>query len=807
MAYNMIRRLEIDYFSCMGHSKPQIAMKTRTVRIGPLPKRDGMNCSIRDPPANDTDTSTDTNTDTSTELLTKTKHPTTESLRANGAGNPNRPRIRWRPQPEPLPPPPPPPEKEQQQQSAAPSCAPRTTSSETERRISQLRRAGLSISSACSARSPPSSPRVVPLWKRPLRSFSSRVQREGPLPPPTALVPVDPVLGARPNYRGKRVSRKEYPDPTTCQWTFVGACEEQAVEAFEKDLGGGSIGVVQLEFEYTTGAFCVERRGDPSAFSEPRLVPTSANGNTNTNTNTNDDDDDDEKKDGDDSPVVSKISNKERCCPGQQMDAHETNKCFAAANHKTDTKTNKKELHIAPMLDYSKREFRKLFSILSTKLVLWTDMVVDETIAHSEHLDDILEPDRDLPNRQVCQIGGNSPELCGNATRVVELVYGYDEINLNIDCPSDRVSGEREFGAVLMKKIDVAALVLESMQRNVSSSSSSSSLLSKPVSIKCRIGVDDNDDFDFIATYIERLLPVCNRFYLHARKCVLNGLFSARQNRSIPPINYPRVYALCRRFPDVNFWINGGIRNLAQARSICYGSSAPEHCDIHHSEIPCRQCGVPHGSCIAPPYEMAPPNLHGCMMGRAAIDNPAIFWDTDRYFYGTERNPCSNRRQVLEQYASYLEELYPKRCCDDRDDETTHRIPVPEIEPLRPYCSICRDKYEYETMGTGTEMGTQRETKREPQPQSNEGEPTDPPSGGKRKKHKAKISNRLIGRSLKPIRGLFYGLPGGKVFFADSRSHGSRPNASELRPRIHAAAGPTGDARRIAGPRLCAHRR
>jgi len=214
-----------------------------------------------------------------------------------------------------------------------------------------------------------------------------------------------------------------------------------------------------------------------------------------------------------------------------------------------------KELHIAPMLDYSKREFRKLFSILSTRLVLWTDMVVDETIAHSERLDDILEPDRDLKNRQVCQIGGNSPELCGNATQVVELVYGYNEVNLNIDCPSDRVSGEREFGAALMKKVETAYKVLESMKRNTSGERETL------VSIKCRIGVDDWDDFEFISNFIERLKPVCTRFYLHARKCVLNGLYSARQNRSVPPINYPRVYSLCRKFPDVDFWINGGIRS------------------------------------------------------------------------------------------------------------------------------------------------------------------------------------------------------------------------------------------------------
>jgi len=218
-----------------------------------------------------------------------------------------------------------------------------------------------------------------------------------------------------------------------------------------------------------------------------------------------------------------------------------------------------KELHIAPMLDYSKREFRKLFSILSTRLVVWTDMVVDDTITHSDHLDDILEPDRDLKNKQVCQIGGSSPELCGNATQVVVVTYGYDEVNLNIDCPSDRVSREREFGAALMKKVEIAYTVLESMQRKTSSYDSEGEMT--PVSIKCRIGVDELDNFDFISGFIERLVPVCRRFCIHARKCVLNGLYSARQNRSVPPINYPRVYALCRKFPQVEFWINGGIRS------------------------------------------------------------------------------------------------------------------------------------------------------------------------------------------------------------------------------------------------------
>ena len=272
----------------------------------------------------------------------------------------------------------------------------------------------------------------------------------------------------------------------------------------------------------------------------------------------------DEKKD-DDGIGVAAAGVVGRCDKQQQiamkqsvtefLDSNLISSGSDAHNVAEGTNGDDKELHIAPMLDYSKREFRKLFSILSTRLVVWTDMVVDETIAHSDRLDDIIEPDRDLVNRQVCQIGGNSPTLCGNATQVVEVTYGYDEVNLNIDCPSDRVSGEREFGASLMKKVEVAYAVLESMQHNVTPEKKT------PVSIKCRIGVDDWDNFDFISSFIERLMPVCTRFYLHARKCVLNGLYSARQNRSVPPINYPRVYALCRKFPDVEIWINGGIRS------------------------------------------------------------------------------------------------------------------------------------------------------------------------------------------------------------------------------------------------------
>ena len=407
---------------------------------------------------------------------------------------------------------------------------------------------------------------------------------------------------------------------------------------------------------------------------------------------------------------------------------------------------HEKELHIAPMLNISKREFRRLFAILSTKVVLWTDMVVDSTIAHSDKLEDVLEGDfENVPNVQVCQIGGNSPELCGDSTRIVVEDYGYHEVNLNIDCPSDRVSLEREFGAILMKKADTAFDVVEAMQQNAPPGI--------PISVKCRVGVDDWDNLEFIEAFVERLRPVCQNFYLHARKCVLNGLMNAKQNRNIPPLNFPRVYEICWRFPDCNFWINGGIRTLDHARAVCYGNRVEEPNICHR--VPCERCQYPNGSCTAPPSPEPPSNLRGCMMGRAAMENPAIFADADRYFYGLPRNPCRNRRQVLEEYCQYLEELYPRRCCDD-DERITYKLPAPDVRAKEgEYCRICRPMYIKSSEDELDETHPELDPELEPHFQHN---------AKCKDSSKAKIASRLIGRSLIPIRGMFFGLPKSKQF-------------------------------------------
>ena len=414
----------------------------------------------------------------------------------------------------------------------------------------------------------------------------------------------------------------------------------------------------------------------------------------------------------------------------------------ANEHHEIQHKRYEKELHIAPMLHYSTREFRQLLRILSKRVIVWTEMVVDDTIKNAHNLDAHLGYDIEQ-HPIVCQIGGNSPELCGSATSVVLEQYNYDEINLNIDCPSERVSGKREFGAVLMKKAELAYKIISEMQSNAAKKNSNDGeIITNKVSVKCRIGVDELDDLDFAAGFIRTLKPVCKRFYLHARKCVLDGLMNARQNRNVPALNYQRVYELCRLFPDCEFWINGGIKTLKEAKLIAYGRREVDGSSSNNENqqhmVPCQLCGLPNGSCIEPPF-ISPDNLRGCMMGRAAIDNPCLFYDVDRYFYGEKSNPCRNRGEVLNRYCQYLEQRYPRRCCGDGDSARNR------------YCTICIGVYgpsECSDSDTSTLILDFTTT-------------TD---NNKDKSKKPKYTGPTMARCLKPVQGMFSGIPDTRVW-------------------------------------------
>jgi len=430
---------------------------------------------------------------------------------------------------------------------------------------------------------------------------------------------------------------------------------------------------------------------------------------------------------------------------------------------------DQKSLHIAPMIRISNREFRQLIRILSKRCILWTEMVVDETIYYCsrskssssgainrEKVDVHLDYDRSVEHPIVCQIGGIDPLHTAFTSKMVAEDYGYDEVNLNMGCPSDRVSG-KEFGAVLMKQVNRACELVKIIKENCGE---------VPISVKLRIGVDDNEDFGFVRNLISRLHDAgCDRFYMHARKVHLKGLNPA-QNRIVPPLNYPIVYRLCEEFPECDFWINGGISGLGAARAIVFGEEPKtmdrdEPLDDRHS-VPCRLCNYQNGSCIAPPAKgRVPSNLRGCMLGRAAMDNPSVLWDCDRYFYGEAENPCNTRREVLDQYINYLEEVYPRRCCDDRNDVQTNRIPSPSMVHTKEYCDICFDWRKNKKLASPTKKysiiidSASLDT-------TSSNDSKVPPC--RTTKNKAKITTHVVRRSLRPILGLFFGLSTSRAF-------------------------------------------
>ncbi|CAJ1942022.1 unnamed protein product [Cylindrotheca closterium] len=435
---------------------------------------------------------------------------------------------------------------------------------------------------------------------------------------------------------------------------------------------------------------------------------------------------------------------------------------------------NVKELHIAPMIDVSTPEFHHLFRILSKRVILWTAMHVDETLVFTDNVDQHLELATPELHPIVCQIGGRTPEYAVKASQMIHERFGYDEINLNIDCPSNRVSGKRCFGAILMADPhkDTAYAMVQAMAKgeqttmsnaggegnghetedhddqiakDTTSTTPSTHPTTKrksiPISVKTRVGCETPDGVcldttEHLISFVRNLRQHgCHRFYIHARKVVIGGL-SPIQNRIVPPLNYPRVYQLCSEFPDCQFVLNAGISGLQAAKDICQGisqSDYEEHRSMYHV--------ASNGSCTVPPIGKAPTNLVGCMLGRACMEHPAMFHDVDRYWYGESSNPCQNRRQVLEQYMAYLQKVYPPRCGDDQDDMVTSRILLAS-QPL-PFhitkqCPICH------TNNENQQLPVQSLEERHKQP--------------------SKIITRVMDRSFKPILGMFFGLPKSKFY-------------------------------------------
>eukprot|EP00898_Chlorokybus_atmophyticus_P000401 jgi/Chlat1/1361/Chrsp119S01759 len=265
-------------------------------------------------------------------------------------------------------------------------------------------------------------------------------------------------------------------------------------------------------------------------------------------------------------------------------------------------------LCVAPMMDWTDNHFRTLCRLLTRRTWLYTEMVVDQTLVHN--------PDKasarflSFPEGQgpiVLQLGGSNPATLAQACRIAQD-FGYDEINLNCGCPSDRVAGHGCFGAKLMTDPGLVAECTAAM----------AAATNIPITVKCRIGVDDMETYEELCNFIETVStrsPV-RHFIIHARKAFLKGL-SPAENRTKPPLKHEFVYALLRDFPHLQFTLNGVVPD-------CY--EALDH--------------LRRGA-------------HGVMLGRAAYQTPWLaLADADRSIYGCE-NPATSRRQVLRDYAAY----------------------------------------------------------------------------------------------------------------------------------------------------------
>ncbi len=258
---------------------------------------------------------------------------------------------------------------------------------------------------------------------------------------------------------------------------------------------------------------------------------------------------------------------------------------------------------IAPMMAWTDRHCRAFHRLLSPDAVLYTEMLTTGALLHGDSAPMLAFSDPEHP--VVLQLGGSDPaDLARCASMAASK--GYDEVNLNIGCPSERVQ-KGAFGACLMSEPALVAECVRAMQQTVEI----------PVSVKCRIGVDQHDSYDFLARFVDTLATAgVQHFIIHARTALLKGL-SPAQNREIPPLRYPRVHAIKSDFPELTISLNGGITSIAQVH---------EH--------------------LA--------RVDGVMLGRAAYKNPWLIAEVSHALF---RNPLpGSRSDILDRYLPYVEQ-------------------------------------------------------------------------------------------------------------------------------------------------------
>ncbi|MDN5864310.1 MAG: tRNA dihydrouridine(20/20a) synthase DusA [Gammaproteobacteria bacterium] len=257
---------------------------------------------------------------------------------------------------------------------------------------------------------------------------------------------------------------------------------------------------------------------------------------------------------------------------------------------------------IAPMMNRTDRHFRYLMRLVTRRSWLYTEMVVAQALVHGDPARFLKHHPQEGP--LALQLGGSDPATLATAARLAEA-WGFDEVNLNAGCPSTRVKDGR-MGAVLMNEPERVAECVTAMR----------AACALPVTVKTRIGVDQRDDFAFTCRFLEAVAEAgCRTVIVHARKAWLNGL-SPRENRSVPLLDYDRVYALKAHFPKLEIILNGGVNDLETAETML------------------RRCD-------------------GVMFGRAAYARPLLFAQADRRFHGSRANAPA-LAEVLAAYLDYL---------------------------------------------------------------------------------------------------------------------------------------------------------
>ena len=261
---------------------------------------------------------------------------------------------------------------------------------------------------------------------------------------------------------------------------------------------------------------------------------------------------------------------------------------------------------VAPMMDWTDRHCRWFHRQLSAQTRLYTEMVVADAVIHGPR-DRLLGFDA-VEHPVALQIGGSDPDKLATATEI-GASYGYDEINLNVGCPSDRVQAGR-FGACLMAEPDLVAQCFKAM----------SGATDAEVTVKCRLGIDDQEVEETLPSFIETVAAVgCQTFIIHARKAWLKGL-SPKDNRTIPPIDYDLVHAMKAKYPELEIIVNGQVTDVARAA------------------------------------EVMDDKLDGAMFGRAAYNTPWILTEVDAQWFGGETFAPS-RLDIAERLIGYAKRM------------------------------------------------------------------------------------------------------------------------------------------------------